>query len=143
MADRKKTLILIVLAIVPLVLAFVSLFMGRYPIEPLTMVKVLGSVVLPIEPDWIDTVETVVFNIRLPRVLLAMSIGASLAVSGAAFQGMFQNPLVSPDILGVTSGAGFGAALAILLSGNSIAIQVSALVFGMVAVALSYVVSRV
>jgi iron complex transport system permease protein len=143
MANRRNLLILITLLILPLILGCASLFLGRYPIHPTTMIKVLGSMVLPIEPDWIDTVETVVFNIRLPRILLAMAIGASLSISGAAFQGMFQNPLVSPDILGVTSGAGFGAALAILLDGNSLAIQISALIFGMLAVALSYVISRV
>jgi len=84
----------------------------------------------------------VIFNIRLPRILLALCIGAGLSVSGAAFQGMFQNPLVSPDILGVTAGAGFGAALGILLAGDTAAIQASAFFFGILAVAISYLISR-
>jgi iron complex transport system permease protein len=121
----------------------ISFFLGRYPISPATLVKVLASRVVPIQRNWPDTVETVVFNIRLPRIILALCIGAGLSVSGAAFQGMFQNPLVSPDILGVTAGAGFGAALGILLGGNSLAVQVFALVFGTLAVALSYAISRV
>jgi len=107
------------------------------------MLRVLVSRVWPITPDWPETVETVVFSIRVPRVLLAMLVGASLAISGASFQGMFQNPLVSPDILGVTAGAGFGAALAILWSGSGLAIQLSALFFGVVAVALAYLISRI
>jgi len=138
---RKPAVALLFL--LPIALAFLSFFLGRYPITPLTLIRVLASRVFPIEPDWPDTVETVIFNIRLPRILLGMCIGAGLAVSGAAFQGMFQNPLVSPDILGVTAGAGFGAALGILLSGNSVTIQLFALSFGILAVALSYIISRV
>lgn len=138
--SKKKLIILIAL---PLALFFISLFWGRYPISPLTVIQVLAAKVLPIEPHWPDTVETVIFQIRMPRALLAMFVGASLAISGASFQGMFQNPLVSPGILGVSAGAGFGAALAILLSGNAVMIQVFALVFGMVAVAMTYTISRV
>ena len=139
----KRRLIAALLVILPLALAGLSFFLGRFPIAPATLLKVLASRVAPIQPDWPDTVETVIFNIRLPRILLALCIGAGLSVSGAAFQGMFQNPLVSPDILGVTAGAGFGAAIGILLGGNSLAVQGFALVFGMLAVALSYTISRV
>jgi iron complex transport system permease protein len=85
----------------------------------------------------------VIFNIRLPRILMALCIGGGLAISGSAFQGMFQNPLVSPDILGVTAGAGFGAALGILLSGNAATVQLFALSFGVLAVILSYSISRI
>jgi iron complex transport system permease protein len=122
---------------------FVSLMLGRYPIAPETVAQVLLSTVFHLEPSWPDATADVLFQIRLPRVLLAMLIGAGLAISGASFQGMFQNPLVSPDILGVTSGAGFGAALGILLFGNMAAIQLSALLFGILAVALAYFISRV
>jgi iron complex transport system permease protein len=139
----KKVLMTVLLVVVPLGLACLSLFLGRFPISPVTLVRVMSSRILPVQPDWPDTVETVIFNIRLPRTVLAMCIGAGLSISGAAFQGMFQNPLVSPDILGVTAGAGFGAALGILLSGNAVMIQVSALCFGVLAVALSYLISRV
>jgi iron complex transport system permease protein len=90
-----------------------------------------------------DASTTVILDVRLPRVLLAMLAGAGLSISGAAFQGMFRNPLVSPDILGVSAAAGFGAALAILLSANSALIQVSAFGFGLLGVALTYGISRV
>ncbi|HOQ99685.1 MAG TPA: iron ABC transporter permease [Anaerolineae bacterium] len=134
---------MILLLLSTLGLAFISLFWGRYPIPLWTVLRVLASRLVPIPVDWLDTVETVIFNVRLPRIVLAMCVGASLSISGAAFQGMFHNPLVSPDILGVTAGAGFGAALAILLSGSGLAIQLSALFFGILAVALSYVISRI
>ncbi|MBN1486238.1 MAG: iron ABC transporter permease [Anaerolineae bacterium] len=142
MTKKQKT-IAILLPILPLTIALLSFFFGRYPISPMLLIRVLASRVVHITPDWPSTVETVIFNIRLPRILMAMGVGAGLAISGAAFQGMFQNPLVSPDILGVTAGAGFGAALGILISGNSITIQVFALGFGILAVALSYTISRV
>ncbi len=140
---RRQHAILVALLLLTAVVGFASLFLGRYPISPGTMLRVLISPLVPVEASWEPTVETVVFNIRLPRVLLAMCIGASLSVSGAAFQGMFQNPLVSPDILGVTAGAGFGAALGILLSGSAIVIQLSALAVGILAVVLTYLISRV
>jgi iron complex transport system permease protein len=141
-ACRRKLAAALLIAL-PVAAFCISFFLGRFPIPPATLLKVLASRVLPIQPDWPDTVETVVFNIRLPRIILALCIGAGLSISGAAFQGMFQNPLVSPDILGVTAGAGFGAALGILLDGNSLVVQGSALTFGMLAVALSYVIGRV
>ncbi len=141
--DRRQQTLIVALVLLSVAVGFGSLFLGRYPISPGTMVRVLASPLVPVEVDWEETVETVVFNIRLPRVLLAMLIGAGLSVSGAAFQGMFQNPLVSPDILGVTAGAGFGAALGILLSGSAVVIQLSALAFGIVAVVFTYLISRV
>ncbi len=83
-------------------------------------------------------VYTIIFDIRLPRILAAMMIGAALSISGASFQGLFQNPLVSPDKLGVSAGAGFGAAIAILFSASVLMIQFSAFAWGLVAVALTY-----
>ena len=87
------------------------------------------------------TVETIVWQIRLPRVLAAVLVGAALAASGAAYQGMFRNPLVSPDILGVSAGAGLGAALGIFLSLPVVAIQVLAFGGGLLAVLSVYVIS--
>jgi iron complex transport system permease protein len=138
--SKKKILLLIVL---PLAIFYISLFVGRYPISPLTVIQVMLSKIFPIEPSWAETIENIIFRIRLPRTLLAMFVGSALSVSGASFQGMFRNPLVSPDILGVSAAAGFGAALAILISGNSVTIQVLAFVFGIFGVFLTYLISRV
>jgi iron complex transport system permease protein len=83
----------------------------------------------------------VVWDIRLPRAILGAAVGASLAVSGASFQGMFRNPLLSSNILGVSSGAGFGAALAIILfQGQAVYIYLFAFAFGLLAVVLSYMI---
>jgi iron complex transport system permease protein len=138
--SKKKIIILIV---VPLALFLISLFWGRYSIHPLTAMQVLLSKILPITPGWTETVETVIFQVRLPRAIVAMLVGAGLSISGASYQGMFRNPLVSPDILGVSAAAGFGAALAILLSLNTGMIQVLALFFGIIGVIITYMISRV
>jgi iron complex transport system permease protein len=129
--------------VVLLVVLFIfSFVMGRYPISPLNVVKILGSHILPVFHFNSGILDTIVMQIRLPRILAAMIVGASLALSGVSFQGLFRNPLVSPDILGVSSGAGFGAALAILLSGNQLAIQVSAFCFALLAVGISYSIGK-
>ncbi len=132
-----------ILLAVLVLLFIISFALGRYPVSPLDVIKVLVSQVIPIDHTWASTIDTVVMEIRLPRILAAVLIGASLALAGTSFQGLFRNPLVSPDILGVSAGAGFGAALAILLSGNWIAIEISAFCFALVSVGISYFVSRV
>mgnify|MGYP001825392828 FL=1 len=86
-------------------------------------------------------IDTVLFAIRLPRILAALLVGAALAAAGAVYQGLFRNPLVSPDILGVSAGAGLGAALGIFLSLPIVAIQGLAFGFGLGTVALVYLVA--
>jgi iron complex transport system permease protein len=125
------------------VTAFASLAMGRIHVPPLEIFKICLSKVLPITPTWSDTMDSVIVDVRLPRVLAGMLVGAGLAISGASFQGVFRNPLVSPHILGVASGAGFGAALAILLSGNLVFVQLTSFFFGLMAVGATYFLSRV
>ena len=86
--------------------------------------------------------EAAVWNIRLPRVVMSVLVGACLASAGASYQGVFQNPMASPDILGASAGAGFGAALAILLGASSVGITVGAFAASLVTVALVFTVSR-
>ena len=116
--------------------------MGRYSVDPVSLVKILLSRVVSIERTWDAAAETVVLVNRLPRLAAAALIGAALPVAGAAFQGMFRNPMVSPDILGATSGAGFGAALAILLGLPYIFISSISFIIGLAAVLLAYALSR-
>jgi len=131
-----------ILVLLPVALFFISFLLGRYPVSPPEVIAVLASKILPLEHTWPSVLDTVVFQIRLPRIMAAVLVGAGLSISGASFQGLFRNPLVSPQILGVASGAGFGAALAILLSGNPLVIQASAFLFGLLAVGLTYGISK-
>lgn len=108
-------MVLIGLAVFLVITFFVSLMLGRYPIDPAQAMGILVSKIMPIDQFWTDQQETLFLNVRLPRILLAILVGCCLATAGAAYQGTFQNPLVSPDILGASQGAAFGAALAILM----------------------------
>ena len=121
--------------------ATVSLLVGRYPIAPDQAFAMLLSRFLPLEPTWTSQQETMFFNVRLPRIMLALMVGCCLAAAGAAFQGTFQNPLVSPDILGASQGAAFGAALAILMGMNATMVSVLAFSFSILAVLLVLLVS--
>ena len=122
-------------------LTFVSFSVGRFPVGPTALVRLLAAKAMGAPSDLPPAVETVVFRIRGPRVLAALAIGAALAAAGSAYQGLFRNPLVSPDILGVSAGAAFGAVLGIYLSLNVIAIQALAFAVGLAAVAAVYLVS--
>ncbi|MBJ6987862.1 MULTISPECIES: iron ABC transporter permease [unclassified Devosia] len=115
---------------------------GRYGIDPVTVIKVILSRFIDIPVDWNARVETVIFNIRLPRIGVALLVGACLASSGVSFQGVFRNPLVSPFLLGVSAGAGFGAAVAILQGGGTLTIQLYAFAFGGLAVIAAVLLAR-
>lgn len=115
------------------VMAVVSIGWGRLYISPVHVVKIVLSSVFSIEQTWTDQAASAIFMIRLPRVLSAMMIGAALALSGAAYQSVFKNPLVAPDMLGVSSGACVGASLAILLGLPSISVQIGAFIGGILA----------
>ncbi|MBD8036606.1 iron ABC transporter permease [Solibacillus sp. A46] len=130
----------ILLWVLPLVIAIASLGIGRFEVDFVTVVKILGSHIFPIEQTWTQMEYNVVMTVRLPRIILALLIGAGLSISGAAFQGMFANPLVSADILGVAAGAGFGASIGILLFGNGYITQGLALIFGLAAIGFTYVI---
>lgn len=130
-----------VIGIIPVVLFFISLNIGRYSISLTEFFQLIANKLFGKNYNLSDTINTVIVNIRIPRVAVAMLVGASLSVSGASYQGMFKNPMVSPDILGASAGAGFGAALGILLSFNSITIQAVSFAFGLLAVFLTYFIS--
>ena len=132
-----------ILVVIFIVVFFGSFMLGRYPVSPPELMKIILSGIIDIPQSWPDAAENVIFQIRLPRVLAAAIIGAALSIAGVSYQGMFQNPRVSPDILGASSGAGFGAALAILLGAGYMGISVAAFLFGLAAVMLAYGISRV
>ena len=139
--ENKEILSFILLVFLPIILFFASFLMGRYPVSPIDVIKTILNPIFP-QLTVSQTVSTIVWQIRLPRILAAILVGASLSMAGAAFQGIFKNPLVSSDLLGVSNGAGFGAALAILLSGSSVIIQLFAFLFGIISVSITYLISK-
>ncbi|BBB89806.1 MAG TPA: iron ABC transporter permease [Methylomusa anaerophila] len=137
-AANKKILLLLAAL---LIMFFLSFALGRHPLAPDVIFTVLISKIIPIKQSWSPEIEVILTQIRLPRIMAAMLVGAALATAGASYQGMFKNPMVSPGILGVTAGASFGAALGILLSFNPVAIQLTAFAFGLLAVLVTYIVA--
>lgn len=134
---------ILLLAIALLLCVVASVVLGRYPISLKELGGMLLSRVAAVEPFWSGVQESLFFQHRLPRVLLACLVGCSLSTAGAAYQGVFQNPMAAPDILGASSGAAFGAALAILLNLGSSMIVTMAFVSSIATVALViYVGSR-
>ncbi|MBV8753465.1 MAG: iron ABC transporter permease [Hyphomicrobiales bacterium] len=120
-----------------LLLAFV---IGRYPISLADVLDVVAAKLAGRAADVPPAVESVIWQVRGPRVIAAALVGAALAVAGTAFQGLFRNPLVSPDILGASSGAALGAVLGIYFSLGVFAIQALAFVGGLIAVAAVYAI---
>lgn len=139
---RKNTTIIFILGILLIITVIISFRLGRYPIFTRELLGILLSKVLPIEQFWSNRIETVLINIRLPRIILACMVGCCLSAAGAAYQGVFQNPMAAPDILGASAGAAFGAALAVLLYGSSYLITVSAFSFSLLTVFLVYLISK-
>ena len=136
-----KLAIYLLLIALPIFLFFVSFMLGRYPVAPIDVVKTILSPIFPqlaVSPE----INSIVFTIRLPRIIAALLVGAALSVAGASFQGIFKNPLVSPDLLGVSMGAGFGAAIAILANAGNALIQLSAFIFGIISVSITYGISK-
>jgi iron complex transport system permease protein len=105
------------------------------------LVRVILSRLIPMQKMWGGTAETVLLNIRLPRVFAAVMIGSALSGAGVAYQSLFQNPMVSPDVLGASAGAGFGAAIGISFSLSFLGVTLTSFLFGLGAVAIAYLVS--
>lgn len=129
-------------ALAVLTLFLLSFLVGPYPIPPTTVARVFLAQLHLVERTWTDAVEMVVLDVRLPRIAAALLVGAALACAGATYQNLFRNPLVSPGVLGVSSGAGFGAALGILLGLPGIGIQSLAFLLGLAAVAITIWLGR-
>lgn len=129
---KQSLLSIVILVLLPLLCGLVCLCLGRMTISPAEAVRSLFG------GDIGAQKASVLWSMRLPRLLLAALVGAGLSVSGCVFQSMFSNPLATPDTLGVASGASFGAAVAILLGFHLVGIQLTAFLFGIAAVSLTY-----
>ncbi len=137
--EGRYALRFLILIILFVLVFFGSFVLGRYSVSVSELFSILSRGPFLHSGDIQDAV---VWNIRMPRILCAMLVGAALSTAGASYQGMFRNPMVSPDLLGASTGAGFGAAMAILLSLGYVGIMVCAFSFGLLAVFLAYLVSR-
>ena len=141
---KKKNMAFVTAALI-LVLAFVvvlAVCFGKYPVTPLESLDILFRAASLQKQTADQMTVNVVLGLRLPRILASILVGAALSVSGACYQGIFNNPLVSPDFLGVSSGACIGAALAILLGLASAAISSFAFAGGVAAVLITALLPR-
>ena len=138
---KKAVIAMSIVLVAGIILSFT---LGRYPVTVKELVSVMLSKlkIFNIQKFWDDTVELIIFNIRFPRIIISCLVGCSLAASGAAYQGVFQNPMASPDILGASSAAGFGAALAIIMDLSSTMVTVFAFAASLICVLLVIFVSE-
>lgn len=140
MTDNRRVLLLL-LVFLCLVAVVASLVVGKYP---MTLADVWQVLIARLSgTPQTGSIDTVVWQLRLPRIAAALLVGGSLAVAGAAYQGMFRNPLVSPDILGVSAGAGLGAITAIFLHLPIYMVQLFAFIGGLTAVGAVYALAAV
>lgn len=148
---KRGAFLLILLSAILALLFVLSAALGRYPLHSLTVLRLLVQALARVfgllgqqgqpSPE-LDGAAIVLFRVRLPRLFAAMLVGAALASSGAAYQGLFRNPLVSPDVLGVSAGAAFGAAAAIFLGLGSFLVSLSAFAWGLAAAVSGGLLSR-
>lgn len=138
----KSSALAIGIGVILLLSMLVAMGVGRYNIS-------IGQIINALLPEGMamgevdENVKTVIYSIRLPRVLIAVLAGSGLAVSGAAFQSLFSNPLATPDTLGVATGASFGATLGIMLGFGSLGIQTCAFLLGIACVVLVYSIGKI
>ena len=140
MKHFRRTVLLFCAAFIALTLF--SLCLGRYTVPLREVLRILASRFTPVAKTWEAGMEAAVLRIRPPRILLTALVGACLSLAGASYQGVFRNAMAAPDFLGASSGAAFGAALAILLGFSSAGITVSAFCFSLLTVALVFIVAR-
>lgn len=138
----SKSLFNIVLLIILIVVILISLQLGRYPVSPKELADIVLSNFIHIEKYWTDASAKVLYNIRLPRIFLACLVGCCLSCAGSVYQGVFHNPMASPDILGASNGAAFGAALAILFGFSRKGITVMSFIMSLITIALVFVISE-
>lgn len=139
---RKKNYSIIFLTLITLILFILSFTLGKFHIPIADLINIFYRKIFGLSKTWSNTVDSVIFHVRLPRILGAILIGSVLSISGTTFQSIFKNPLVAPDILGASAGAGFGAVLGIYFDLKLIYIQLIAFAFGMLAVGVTYLVGK-
>lgn len=139
---KSKSAVIIILSVVLIAAILFSLMLGRYPVTPGELIDIIFSDLFGAEQYRTDASVRVLYNIRLPRIFLACLVGCCLSAAGAAYQGVFQNPMASPDILGASNGAAFGAALAILFGASRSGVTVAAFTAGLITVVLVFIIGE-
>ena len=139
---KKEVLVITVLAVLLAALCLVSFALGRYPVSLKKLFGIIFSVFGTTEKSWDDRDIVIILNLRLPRILAACMVGGCLSAAGACFQGIFRNPMASPEILGASKGAAFGAALAIILGLGKAAVTLSAFLFSLLSIAAVFFFGR-
>lgn len=144
MGEKKNspgTIRIIIMLAVTLIAVMISFFLGRYPLTPASISALLREQFFHLPSGLESNAYIIFYKIRGPRVCAAFLIGAGLSLAGCAYQGVFRNPMVSPDILGATAGAGMGAAVGLLLSFNLAGVQILSFGFGITAVIFTYAIA--
>lgn len=144
-SDNKNKFKKVIFTLIILIaIFFISIFIGRYSIDKSEIFRIVGKIISGEKAvDMANSDWRVFYYIRLPRIILVLAVGSALSVTGSVYQSIFHNPLVSPDILGVSAGAGFGVALGMLLTeGSIIWIYGLSFIFGITAVFMTYFISR-
>ena len=140
--ERRRRLILAALLGLLLILGLLSVLWGRYAISLPQLFGILVSRAIPTEASWPAMAENIVWYVRLPRILLAILVGAALSVSGASYQSIFRNPMAAPDVLGASTGSAFGAALAIVQGLDGMGITLCAFLSGLLCMGLVMLCTR-
>jgi len=138
--DNRRLYIFIFVSLF-FVMPVLSIFIGAYQLSPLKVIEVIVNSLSASHKDYNESI--ILFDIRIPRIVLAMLVGFAVSVSSATFQATFRNPLVSEYILGLSSGAAFGASISIAFFGDSLPVQPFAFIFGILAVFMSYLMSKI
>lgn len=141
--DGGFTLKLVLLLALLLAVFLFSFLIGSVDISVVTVIDILRAQFMEVEQYWDDVLNPIMLNVRFPQIVLSILIGGALSVSGASYQTVFKNPMVSSDILGVSAGAGFGAAITMLNGGSWVEIQLMAFAVGFGAVGIAYGIGSV
>lgn len=139
----KHSLVITILILLMLAVVLISLLLGRFAISVRECLGILASKVFRVEPYWTQIQDNMLWLVRVPRVLIALLVGAALSVAGTSYQCIFRNPMAAPDILGASTGAAFGAALAILLGRSNTEITVWAFIASIACVALVLLCAKI
>jgi iron complex transport system permease protein len=140
---NKHALIVVILVILLLGVMLVSLLLGRFSISVRECLGILASKIFPVEPYWTQVQDNMLWLVRVPRIGIAVLVGMALSVAGTSYQCIFRNPMAAPDILGASTGAAFGAALAILMGRSNTEITAWAFLSSIACVALVLLCAKI